>query len=52
MELTVGNQTEEFGMHGSGMILVNTPWQFGKFVDVAMNEVASCLKAGYRVNFG
>jgi 23S rRNA (adenine2030-N6)-methyltransferase len=52
MELTVGNQTEEFGMHGSGMILVNTPWQFGKLVDAAMNEVASCLKAGYRVNFG
>jgi len=52
MELTVGNQSEEFGMHGSGMILVNTPWQFGKLVDVAMNEVASCLKAGYRVNFG
>ncbi|MDO9476319.1 MAG: 23S rRNA (adenine(2030)-N(6))-methyltransferase RlmJ [Pseudohongiella sp.] len=52
MELTVGNQTEEFGMHGSGMILVNTPWQFGKLIDAAMNEAASCLKASYRVNFG
>jgi 23S rRNA (adenine2030-N6)-methyltransferase len=57
MTLAVSHQTEEFGMHGSGMLLVNTPWQFGAVVDPAMNEVVSCLAgscpaAEYRVIVG
>jgi 23S rRNA (adenine2030-N6)-methyltransferase len=50
MELVMGPQTEEFGMHGSGMILINTPWQFGKTIDSAMQEAAACLSATYRVS--
>lgn len=49
MELVMGPQTEEFGMHGSGMILINTPWQFGNMIDAAMQEAASILSASYRV---
>jgi 23S rRNA (adenine2030-N6)-methyltransferase len=49
MELVMGPQTEEFGMHGSGMLLINTPWQFGKMIDPAMQEAAACMSASYRV---
>lgn len=51
MELTVGPQTEEYGMHGSGMALINTPWQFGQLIDPALREAAACLSADYRVTF-
>lgn len=54
MTLATARQTEEFGMHGSGMLLVNTPWQLGAHVDPALQEVqaclaASCPEAAYRV---
>lgn len=54
MTLEVEPQAEEFGMHGSGMLLVNTPWQFGASVDPAMAEVVgalagSCPAPSYRV---
>ena len=57
MTLAAAHQTEEFGMYGSGMLLVNTPWQFNALVDPAMNEAVSCLAgscpaAEYRVIVG
>lgn len=39
IELAVSPQTPEFGMHGSGMLLVNTPWQLERVLEDALNEV-------------
>lgn len=54
MTLATTRQTEEFGMHGSGMLIVNSPWQLGAHVDPALHEVVACLagscpEATYRV---
>lgn len=48
IELTVQEQEEEFGMHGSGMLLVNTPWQFRELIQATMAEVVSTLGEGAR----
>src|SRR3989338_5810464 len=48
VELTVQEQDEEFGMHGSGMLLVNTPWQFREQMQATFTEVVSVLGEGAR----
>jgi len=44
-ELSVGEQSEEFGMHGSGMLLVNTPWQTQDQMQGAFDEALPLLGA-------
>jgi 23S rRNA (adenine2030-N6)-methyltransferase len=34
------------GMHGSGLFVINTPWQFGEQFSVAMTEVQTLLAGG------
>ena len=43
IELRVAEQAEEFGMHGSGIILINTPWQFPELMQEVLEEVAPLL---------
>lgn len=50
MELVMTPQTAEFGMYGSGMLLVNTPWQFDKVIDPALQEAATCVGGSYRIS--
>ena len=50
IELTVSAQTAEFGMHGSGMLLVNTPWQLERTLADAMAELLPRLGADARFN--
>lgn len=48
IELTVSAQTEEFGMHGSGMLLVNTPWQLEGTLADTLAELLPRLGADAR----
>ena len=48
IELSVLEQEEEFGMHGSGMLLINTPWQFREQIQATLVEVVSVLGEGAR----
>ncbi len=43
LELCVAPQAEEFGMHGSGMLIVNAPWQFGERMQACLNELVTIL---------
>lgn len=43
LELSVGPQAEEFGMHGSGMLVINTPWQFREQMQVSLGELVKHL---------
>jgi len=43
LELRVAPQAEEFGMHGSGMIVINTPWQFREQMQVCLDELVMHL---------
>ncbi len=43
LELTVGPQAEEFGMHGSGMLVINTPWQFREQMQGCLGELVKHL---------
>lgn len=42
-ELRVAEQAEEFGMHGSGLLLINTPWQFAHLMQEVFEEVLPLL---------
>lgn len=42
-ELSVAPQSEEFGMYGSGMLLVNTPWQTQSLLQGAFDEALPLL---------
>src|SRR5690606_6181909 len=44
-ELRVAEQAEEGGMHGSGMIVVNTPWQLDESLDRTLKAAAHALDA-------
>ncbi|MES3008017.1 MAG: 23S rRNA (adenine(2030)-N(6))-methyltransferase RlmJ [Pseudomonadota bacterium] len=46
LELSVQAQEEEFGMHGSGMLIVNTPWQFREQMQATLSAVMSELGEG------
>lgn len=43
IELRVAEQSEEYGMHGSGMLLINTPWQFSELMQEVLSEVTPSL---------
>ncbi|MDP1929881.1 MAG: 23S rRNA (adenine(2030)-N(6))-methyltransferase RlmJ [Gammaproteobacteria bacterium] len=46
VELVVQDQEEEFGMHGSGMLIINAPWQFREQIQATFTEVVSVLGDG------
>lgn len=46
LELDVGEQEEEFGMHGSGMLIVNTPWQFQEQLQMTLEALRAELGQG------
>lgn len=39
IELIVAPQSEEFGMHGSGMLIINPPWQFAERLEAALSVI-------------
>jgi len=43
LELTVRQQAEEFGMYGSGMLLINTPWQFREEMQATLSTLVGVL---------
>jgi len=45
IELDVAPQAEEFGMHGSGMLIVNPPWQFAERVEAALAVIRPQLES-------
>lgn len=54
-ELTVEAQAEEFGMHGSGMVLLGPPWQFEQRLRALLPRLAAVLgrspAAGWRLEW-
>ncbi len=44
IELTVAPQSDEFGMHGSGMLILNPPWQLAERVNAALKKVGPLLQ--------
>lgn len=46
IELSVEEQAEDFGMHGSGMLITNTPWQFREQMQATLSALMSELGAG------
>ena len=46
MELTVHAQDDEFGMHGSGMLIVNAPWQFREEMQLTLTALVAELQDG------
>lgn len=46
LELSVQPQEEEFGMHGSGMLIVNTPWQFREQMQATLSALMGELGDG------
>ncbi len=46
MELCVAEQAEDFGMHGSGMLVVNTPWQFREQMQATLTALMAELGEG------
>ncbi len=51
IELRVAEQAQEFGMHGSGILLINTPWQFPGLMQEVLEEVVPLLgdKASFEI---
>tara|TARA_R110001599_G_scaffold350140_1_gene579706 strand:- start:72 stop:917 length:846 start_codon:yes stop_codon:yes gene_type:complete len=43
IELRVAEQAQEYGMHGSGMLLINTPWQFSALMQDVLEEAVPLL---------
>lgn len=54
-ELSVQEQQQNFGMHGSGMAIVNAPWQFDQRLNQLLPMLCSALAqgpgAGWRVEW-
>jgi 23S rRNA (adenine2030-N6)-methyltransferase len=44
LELTAGEQTDDLGMHGSGMIVLNTPWQLDRQMELTLQELTGLLQ--------
>jgi 23S rRNA (adenine2030-N6)-methyltransferase len=42
-ELSVGPQAEDFGMHGSGMLIINAPWRFDEQLRSLIPRLAEIL---------
>lgn len=45
IELRVAEQAEQYGMHGSGILLINTPWQFPALMQEVLEEVVPLFGA-------
>lgn len=43
LELLVGEQSADTGMHGSGMLIINTPWQTDQLLEASLNSLSSML---------
>lgn len=43
IQLSVKPQEEELGMHGSGILVINAPWQFDHQVEALLPELTTCL---------
>ncbi|ALO45353.1 23S rRNA (adenine(2030)-N(6))-methyltransferase RlmJ [Pseudohongiella spirulinae] len=43
VQLEISPQTEEFGMHGSGMLIVNPPWQFDTLLQPVLTQLHAML---------
>lgn len=43
LELTVGPQSGDLGMHGSGMLIINTPWQLAERMEAALGQLPTLL---------
>jgi 23S rRNA (adenine2030-N6)-methyltransferase len=44
IELTVAPQSDEFGMHGSGMYIINPPWQLAERVNAVLKKIQPLLQ--------
>ncbi|WP_339856600.1 23S rRNA (adenine(2030)-N(6))-methyltransferase RlmJ [Pseudohongiella acticola] len=44
IELSVATQSDEFGMHGSGMYIINPPWQLAERVNAALKKIQPLLQ--------
>ncbi len=42
-ELAVSEQAEDYGMHGSGMVIVNAPWQLDEQLSALLPRLQDCL---------
>ncbi len=42
-ELAVSEQAEDYGMHGSGMVIVNAPWQLDEHLSTLLPRLKDCL---------
>jgi len=53
IELDAAAQTEDFGMHGSGMLVVNAPWQFDRMLEPALQELRGFMskEAAWRITW-
>jgi len=53
IELDATAQAEDFGMHGSGMLVVNAPWQFDQMLAPALRELCGLMgeAAAWRINW-
>lgn len=51
IQLSVSEPQEEFGMHGSGMLILNAPWRLDDTIESALGELAPMMgdAASYRV---
>lgn len=43
VELDVKGQAEELGMHGSGMAIINAPWQFAEQAEAVLTQLVPAL---------
>lgn len=46
LQLSVGEQQEEFGMHGSGMVVINAPWCLDEVLKSSLGELVSVMGSG------
>lgn len=46
IQLSVAPQDEQLGMHGSGMLIINPPWQFDQHIEVMLPELLKALGQG------
>ncbi len=47
-EIEVDSQHPEFGMHGSGLAIINPPWQLDKQLESILPRLSKVLQAGAR----
>lgn len=51
IQLVVEEQQEEFGMYGSGMLIINTPWQLETALKPALAELTALMGEGASCQF-